>query len=115
MSILVKWCGIGLDLAADYNAYGMRRISTTLLNLLKKLTPVDNKYGDISAEYHTHSMQSYQRIHDLINHPEKFDPSSPEYMDRIVAVPGDREFFKQILASMDDETRNKFKKKGTVK
>ena len=51
LSTLLKWCGTGLDLAANYNSYRVARMGIKLINLLERLDMVHQMHGaDLAVE-----------------------------------------------------------------
>ena len=88
LSILIKWCGTGLDLAANYDSYELARATAALIRLLKELNVVHEKHGaDLNQEGHKAIVARFEeRTKDFLADPGRFDVASDNYIDNYVAV-----------------------------
>jgi hypothetical protein len=88
LSMLLKWCGTGLDLAANYNSYSIARMGIKLINLLEKLNMVHQEHGaDLAVEGDSAFIENFkERTKDFFSDPSEFDMASPNYVDRYVTI-----------------------------
>jgi hypothetical protein len=88
LNTLMRWCGTGLDLAANYNSYELARTVTSLINLLEKLDTIHQKHGaDLSVEGCSAIIERFkEETKEFLTSPEKFSVDSPDNLDRYVTV-----------------------------
>ncbi len=88
LSHLIKWCGTGLDLAANYSSVDLARIVTTLLSLVEELDVVHQEHGaDLHVEGYSELIERFKEWNrDFLSNPGQFDVASPDYLDRYVTV-----------------------------
>ena len=88
LRFLTKWCGTGLDLAADYDSYELARIVTATRELVAKLNAVPERYGvDLEAAGYAAELERFEeRIRDFLTDPSRYDVSSDNYVGNYVTV-----------------------------
>jgi hypothetical protein len=88
LSTLLKWCGTGLDLPANYNSYRVARMGIKLINLLERLNMVHQKFGAVLAvEGDSAFIENFKdRTKNFFSDPSEFDMASPNYVDRYVSI-----------------------------
>lgn len=88
LTLLAKWCGTGLDLAANYDSYELARITTSLSKLLKELYIIHEEHGaDLGVEGHKVIMASLEkRTKDLRGDPGRFSVGSDNYIENYVEI-----------------------------
>ncbi len=88
LSFLIRWCGTGLDLAADYDSYKLARIANSLVNLVQKLDAINQKQGaDLEAEGNRiHIARFKDATKEFFSDPGRFSVLSENYVDNYVSV-----------------------------
>ena len=91
LRFLIKWCGTGLDLAADYDSYELARIVTATRRMVAKLNAVHKRYGaDLKAEGYAAELERFEeRIRDFLTDPSRYDVSSANYVQNYVTIKED--------------------------
>ena len=83
---LIRWCGTGLDLAADYDSYELARIVKAIRKLVVTLNRVHEKHGG-QLDGHVTIMERFdERKKDFLADPARFVVSSDNYVDNYVSV-----------------------------
>jgi hypothetical protein len=88
LTFLVRWCGTGLDLAADYTPSKLARMATTLIGLVKKLDAIHRKHGaDLELEGYGGFLQDFEeKNRGFFPDPGRFDVCSDNYVGNYVEI-----------------------------
>ncbi len=88
LNLLIRWCGTGLDLAADYDSYKLARIANSLVNLVQKLDAINQKHGvDLEAEGNRAYITRFKELtKEFFSDPGRFSVLSENYVDNYVSV-----------------------------
>jgi|GEM_PF-1539941 len=76
---LMRWCGTGIELMANYDAYALARKAKTIAGLLKILYSVHEKYCANEAAYRSSLDALQKKIDSFCQDIEKFDSASAKY------------------------------------
>jgi hypothetical protein len=104
LSFLIRWCGTGLDLAADYGPHELALMATSLIHLLRKLNAAHRKHGaDLELEGYGGLIEDFEeKNRGFFSNPGRFDVCSDNYVDNYVDVIEWR-FLPPFLASIRRE------------
>jgi hypothetical protein len=88
LNYLIRWCGTGLDLAADYDSYKLARIANSLVNLVQKLDAINQKHGvDLEAEVNRAYITRFkEEAKEFFCDPGRFSVLSENYVSNYVSV-----------------------------
>jgi hypothetical protein len=88
LRFLIRWCGTGLDLAADYDSYELARIVTALIDLPKELDAIHKEHGaDLCGEGHQAALAYLEeRTKDFLSDLGRFSVVSDNYVDNYIEV-----------------------------
>lgn len=88
LSHLIKWCGTGLDLAANYDSYQLAHIAITLIQLIKDLDAFHREhYADLEVWGHEGIINLFnEKTKDFFSDPGKFNVCSANYLDNRLIV-----------------------------
>ena len=88
LSFLIKWCGTGLDLAADYDSYELARVTEELVAFLKGLNAIHSKHGvDLDREGYTAIVSRFEdRTREFLADPGRFAVDSDNYVDNYIGI-----------------------------
>jgi hypothetical protein len=86
LSPLTKWCGTGLDSAANYNSSELARVAIILINLVEELDAIHQEHGaDLSVEGDSEIIKDFQqKTGDFFSNPGGYRVDSPDYVDKFV-------------------------------
>ena len=82
LSTLIRWCGTGLDLAANYQSYDIAHIAITLVNLIDKLNAIYQNHRGESPFSTEVTENLLDRTRDFFSNPAQFTVNA----DRIVII-----------------------------
>jgi len=87
---LIKWCGTGLDLAADYDAYELACIIRSLLRLVKEMDAINKKHGlgDKAKGNQVIISRFEESAREFLKNPGRFSLLSEAHVDNYVKVLG---------------------------
>jgi hypothetical protein len=90
LSHLTKWCGTGLDLAADYDAYELACIIRSLLRLVKEMDAINKKHGlEFKAKGNQVIILRFEEsAREFLKDPGRFSLLSEDHVDNYVKVLG---------------------------
>jgi hypothetical protein len=85
---LIKWCGTGLDLAANYTSYDLARIGTAIIKLIEELNTVHQRHGaDLITEGNSGFLEDFkERTKDFFSNPGNYSADSLNTLNRVVGI-----------------------------
>lgn len=85
---LIKWCGTGLDLAANYSSYELARIGAALVKLIEELNTVHQGHGaDLITEGNSEFLEDFkERTKDFFSNPGNYSVDSFNTLNRVVDI-----------------------------
>lgn len=85
---LIKWCGTGLDLAANYTSYELARIGAALIKLIEELNIVHQRHGaDLITEGNSGFLEDFkERTKDFFSNPGNYSADSLNTLNRVVGI-----------------------------
>jgi len=92
LSVLIKWCGTGLDFAADYTCFDLARTGVVLVKLMEKLNTVHQAHGaDLVNEGISVFIENFkEKTKSFFSDPGEYCAGSPNSLDRIVGIKNQR-------------------------
>jgi len=87
LHFLIKWCGTGLDLAANYETYELGRMAKAIKELVTRLDAIHEKHGGEPYEFITRQFERIER--DFLSDLSRFDVASDNYVDNYISIKED--------------------------
>lgn len=87
LHFLIKWCGTGLDLAANYETYELGRMAKAIKELVTRLDAIHEKSGGEPDKFITRQFERIER--DFLSDLSRFDVASDNYVDNYISIKED--------------------------
>ena len=87
LHFLIKWCGTGLDLAANYEAYELGRMAKAIKELITRLDAIHETRGGEPYLFHEEDFKRIER--DFLSDLSRFDVASQNYVGNIIEIQKD--------------------------
>jgi len=87
LQFLIKWCGTGVDLAANYNSYELGRMIKEVNELVIMLNAIHEKYGGEPDKFIIAGLERIER--DFLSDLTRFDVASDNYIDNYITIEKD--------------------------